>query len=257
MDWAQLFLFELIVMRMTGFILFNPLLGRSNVPGLVKAGFILVLSVFVYGGAGGVTVTVPAGVLTFGLHLLLELAVGMVLGLVMRIFFMVVQFGGEIIDAQMGLTMAQIYDASSQINMSISASLLNILLVLDFFAENGHYTLLRLLLSSGELLPFGQVTLGTAVANHVVELFCTCILLAVKLALPIMAAELLGELGMGVLMKAIPQINAFVINIELKVIVGLVLFFVLLIPMNEFLLSVEADMLTALGRTLQVIGAGG
>lgn len=257
MDWAQLFLFELIVMRMTGFIMFNPLLGRSNVPGLVKAGFILVLSVFVYGGAGGVTVTVPAGVLAFGLHLLLELAVGMVLGLVMRIFFMVVQFGGEIIDAQMGLTMAQIYDASSQINMSITASLLNILLVLNFFAENGHYTLLRLLLSSGELLPFGQITIGTAAANHVVELFCTCVLLSVKLAMPIMAAELLGELGMGVLMKAIPQINAFVINIELKVIVGMVLLFLLLLPMNEFLLSVEADMLNALERTLQVIGGGG
>ena len=45
MDWAQLFLFELIIMRMTGFILFNPIVGRSNVPGLVKAGLILGLSV--------------------------------------------------------------------------------------------------------------------------------------------------------------------------------------------------------------------
>lgn len=257
MDWAQLFLFELIVMRITGFTLFNPLLGRNNVPGLVKAGFILVLSVFVYGGAGEAAVTVPAGVLAFGLHLVLELGIGLVLGFVMRMFFMVAQFGGEIIDAQMGLTMAQIYDASSQSNMSISGSLLNILMVLDFFAENGHYTLLRLLLSSGEVVSFGAVSFGQELASHMLELFVNCVLLSVKLAMPILAAEVLGELGMGVLMKAIPQINAFVINIELKVIVGLVLLFFLLTPINEFLLSVESDMLTAIGRSLQFFAAGG
>ena len=38
------------------------------------------------------------------------------------------------------MTMAQIYDASSQANLSVTASLLNILLIPDFFAENGHYT---------------------------------------------------------------------------------------------------------------------
>ena len=76
-------------------------------------------------------------------------------------------------------------------------------------------------------------------------------LLAVKLAMPILAAELLGEVGMGVLMKAIPQINAFVINIELKVIIGLLLFFLLLTPINEFLLELESGMLSELGRILR------
>ena len=79
-------------------------------------------------------------------------------------------------------------------------------------------------------------------------------LLAVKLAMPLLAAELLGEVGMGVLMKAIPQINAFVINIELKVIIGLLLFFLLLTPINEFLLELESGMLSELGRILRLIG---
>ena len=69
-----------------------------------------------------------------------------------------------------------------------------------------------------------------------------------------LAAELLGEVGMGVLMKAIPQINAFVINIELKVIIGLLLFFLLLTPINEFLLELESGMLSELGRILRLIG---
>ena len=88
------------------------------------------------------------------------------------------------------------------------------------------------------------------------ELFLTCIVLAVKLALPILAAELLGEISMGILMKAIPQINAFVINIELKVIIGLGLFFLFLVPIQEFLLSAELEMLASLRRVLETAAGG-
>lgn len=252
-DWAQLYLFELIFMRMSGFLLFNPLLGRSNLPAMVKTGMALVLSILVFGTAG-TGVPQPDTLVELAFRLLLELGIGLVLGFVMRVVFSVVQIGGEVIDTQMGMTMAQIYDASSQANLSVTASLLNILLILDFFAENGHYTLMRLLTTSGELVPYGAAVLGDGVYAYVIELFLACMLLAVKLAMPILAAELLGEVGMGVLMKAIPQINAFVINIELKVIIGLLLFFLLLTPINEFLLELESGMLSELGRILRLIG---
>lgn len=252
-DWARLYLFELIFMRMSGFLLFNPLLGRSNLPAMVKTGMALVLSILVFGTAG-TGVPQPDTLVELAFRLLLELGIGLVLGFVMRVVFSVVQIGGEVIDTQMGMTMAQIYDASSQANLSVTASLLNILLILDFFAENGHYTLMRLLTTSGELVPYGAAALGDGVYAYVIELFLACMLLAVKLAMPILAAELLGEVGMGVLMKAIPQINAFVINIELKVIIGLLLFFLLLTPINEFLLELESGMLSELGRILRLIG---
>ena len=138
----------------------------------------------------------------------------------------------------------------------MTGSLLNILLILDFFAENGHYTLLRILVTSGEVLPYGTASFGQSVASLVAELFLTCMVLAVKLSLPILAAELLGEIGMGILMKAIPQINAFVINIELKVLIGLGLFFLFLTPINEFLLGAEVQMLSSLGQVLETIGGG-
>ena len=256
MDWATLYLFELVLMRVTGFIAANPLFGRNNYPNLVKAGFIMVLSAFVWSMAD-TAVTPPATLIELVVRLLLEFGVGITLAFVMRVFFTVVQVGGEVLDAQMGLNMAQVYDASSQINMTVTASLLNVLMVLTFFAENGHYTLLRIFLSSGEVVPYGTATLGQAVASGVAEVFFSCMVLSLKLAFPILAAELLGELGMGILMKAIPQINAFVINIELKVIIGLLLLFVFLTPINEFLLEVEGDMLTALGRILEIISASG
>lgn len=254
MDWSGLYLFELILMRVSGFIFANPLFGRTNLTSLVKAGMSIVLSVFVW-STEKTSVTPPSTVIELVIRLLLELCVGLVLSFVMHLFFSVVQLGGEVIDAQMGLNMAQVYDSSSQVNMTVTASLLNVLLVLTFFAENGHYTLLRVFLSSGEVVPYGTASLGEAVASGMVEVFAACMVLSVKLAFPILAAELLGELGMGILMKAIPQINAFVINMELKIIIGLVLLLLFLTPINEFLLDMEKNMLDTLGGMLQVMAS--
>ena len=44
-DWAEWTIFTYILMRMSGFVLLNPLIGRNNVPAYVKAGMILVLTI--------------------------------------------------------------------------------------------------------------------------------------------------------------------------------------------------------------------
>ncbi len=255
MDYAQLFLFELIVARISGFIIFSPLFGRNNINNFVKAGLILVLSIFTLGTVS-TTVSEPQNTLQLIFAILPEFFFGFVLGFIMQLFFMVVQFGGEVIDVQMGLTMAQMYDPNTQTQMSVTASYLNILYVLIFFAQNGHYTLLRIVLTSGDILAFGSSTITENITPYVMDIFASCIVLGVKLAMPILAAELLGLVGMGILMKAIPQINAFVINIDLKVLIGLVLLFALFVPIGEFLLQVEVEMLNSLQTAVGIIANG-
>jgi flagellar biosynthetic protein FliR len=170
--------------------------------------------------------------------------------MVVEFFFYIPQLAGHTIDTQMGMTMNQIYDAGSQSNVTATSVLLNVLMMLLFFAANGHHTLLRILLTSEELVPYGEVQIGTAVLDSLLQLFVECTLLAVKLSLPILAAELIGQLGMGILMKVIPQINVFSINIELKIMIGLALLFLLIRPFSEFLLQAEMTMLDSLQQIL-------
>lgn len=252
-DWNDLTLFLYILMRMSGFVLFNPIFGRSGLPGLYKSGLVLVLSVSVHAAYAG-TAPMPATLLELGLRLFLELGLGFLTAVIMHVFLYIPEQAGEVVDTQMGMSMAKAYDAGSHSSLTTTASLLNILMILLFFAANGHLTLLRLMLTSGELAPFGAASLGNAAANCVVELFIECALLAVKLSLPILAAELLGQVGMGILMKVIPQINVFAINIELKVIVGLVMLLLLVSPISEFLLQVESTMLVELRQALALAG---
>ena len=253
-DWSAWTLFLYITARMSGFVLMNPILGRKNLPGIFRSGFALVLSVFVF-SVTNQTVSVPRGVAELMVRLLLELALGFVLGMVMEFFFYIPQLAGQVIDTQMGMTMNQIYDAGAQANLSVTGVLMNTLMMLLFFAAGGHHTLLRVLLTSGEVVPFGAVTLGRNLAGGMLELFIQCTVLALKLSMPILAAELMGQLGMGVLMKVIPQINIFAINIDLKVLIGLILLLVLIAPISEFLLSAEAGMLDSL-HTILALAAG-
>ena len=244
-DQGALTLFLLIVARMSGCVLFNPLLSRQNIPGYFRAGFILIMSAFTYSVTGG-RVAVPPGLLALAGAILLELAVGLVLGMVVQFFFYIPQMAGLAIDTQMGMTMNQIYDAGSHANMSVTGTMLNTLMILLFFAGNGHHTLLRIMITSSEMVGYGGVSIGNDIPNLALELFVECTLMAVKLCMPILAAELIGQLGMGVLMKVIPQINVFSINIELKVIIGLGLLMTLMLPISEFLLTAERTMLDSL-----------
>ena len=253
-DWRELTLFIYIVARVSGFVLFSPLLGRNSIPALVRSGFILVLAVFT-ASITAQSVAEPANITMLGLRVLLELFIGFVLGMVMHFFFFIPQMTGLVADPQMGLTMNQIYDAGAQANLSVTAVFLNTLMILLFFAANGHHTLMRIIVSSGDLIPYGTLKMNyTTLTEAMLELFISCIVLAVKMSMPIIAAELLGQLGMGVLMKAIPQINVFTINIELKVIIGLVLLLVLLSPFSEFFLELELEMLSQMQGILRLLG---
>ena len=77
-----------------------------------------------------------------------------------------------------------------------------------------------------------------------------------KLCLPILAAELIGQLGMGILMKVIPQINVFAINFELKIILGLAMVILLMPLMGEFVLGLEKQMLVAIEQAVKVVAGG-
>jgi len=254
-DWQELTLFLFINARVGGFVLFNPLLGRNNIPAAFRGGMALVLSCFVM-GVTTQRVDIPGTLPELGLTLMLELGLGFLLGMAVNFFFYIPQLAGDMVDTQMGMTMNQMYDPGTSSNMSVTGQILNVLMTLLFFAAGGHYTLLRIFLTSEEIVPLGTAALRLPAVQYLLELFIECTLLGVKLCMPILAAELLGQVGMGVLMKVIPQINVFAINIDLKVIIGLGLLYLLLNPISEFLLGVEVGMLQSLQRLLPMMSGG-
>ena len=245
---AQVTLFSLILMRMSGFILLNPILGRRNIPMQVKAGFIFVLTLTVYSFSAGDAFDI-ANPLEYGFLLLKEFAAGYVIGYATELFFFVITFAGYVMDFQMGLSMSTVYDPQSNTQVPITGSLLQAFYVLLFFAVDGHLALMKILLQSAEIVPYGGIVITQNLALRVIDLFSECVIMGIKFAFPILAAEFLIEIGVGILNKIVPQINIFVINIQLKVIVGLGLLVFLISPIGEYL----SNLVTVMIKTIQEI----
>jgi flagellar biosynthetic protein FliR len=106
--------------------------------------------------------------------------------------------------------------------------------MLLFFTSNAHLAIIRLFIDSQKIIPYGEITFNRLLSSAILTIFCDCTILAFKFAMPIFAAEFLTEMGVGILMKTIPQINVFVVNIQMKVLLGLILLFILFTPMSQF-----------------------
>lgn len=230
--------FLLVLCRVTGIFSFNPIFDRSNVPNRIKAGLSVVLAVLMLPTIGG-SAAVPeiSGLLGFALMVLRELFVGFVFGFFTNMLLTVLVYAGEIIDTQVGLGMAKTMDPTTGINMPVFANVYYYLFILYFFITNGHLSYIRLFSVSYETIPIGYgLTDATLdLARVIVLYFGTVMTLAVKLALPIIAAEMITEVCVGLMMKAIPTIQVYVVNIQLKLVVGFIVLAAAARPMSEMI----------------------
>ena len=172
--------------------------------------------------------------LSLALGMMKELFVGFACGFVFQIFYYMLLFAGDMMDTNFGMSMAKVFDPGTSIQMSVSGNMINTLFVLYIFVTNSHLLMIRIFAGSFQVLPAGAVTFSQETARFFLELFMAVFSMGLRLALPFIAAEFVLELSMGVLMKLIPQIHIFVINIQFKMILGLLLLLAFAGPVASF-----------------------
>ncbi len=230
--------FLFVLCRVTGIFTFNPIFSRSNVPTMVKNGMCVVLAV-VMSMSPAVNASVPEvnNIIGFAMIVFKELFIGMVFGFFTNLIMTVLIYAGEIIDMQTGLGMAKTMDPTTGINMPIFANIYYYLFILYFFITNGHLSYIELFTISYEAIPVGyEFTANTIDLTYVIVMyFGTVMTLAVKFALPLMVTEMITEICIGLLMKAVPTIQVLSVNIQLKIMVGLLILTAAARPMAEFI----------------------
>ena len=133
----------------------------------------------------------------------------------------VFSLAGEIIDMQIGLTMAKSYDPTFG-NAGVATQYYSLWFMMYFFTVGGHKSYIQLCAISYNSIPIGWTGLDINVFSLIVYYFENVLTLGLKLAMPIIAAELITEFCIGIMMKAVPTIHVFVLNVQLKMLVGFV-----------------------------------
>lgn len=235
---------------MTGVIFFNPIFGRGNIPMLVKLGLSLGIALHV---TYGLTDFYVADYTTIDLliSMVREFAVGYAIGFVMQLFLTIFHIGGELTDLQLGISMAQMYDPSSNSQISITGNILTLMYTLLFFITNSHLSLLAIASRSYHVIPVGLGGVSGKIGVFIIELFGYILVYAVQLALPVIITEILTEVAIGILMRVVPNINVFIVNLQLKVLVGLVVLMTIIPVLVHYLGKLNVIMLDRMEDVLK------
>ncbi len=210
----------MVLARVSGIFTFNPIFSRNGVPNMVKAGLSLMMAV-VIATAGNYEYTLPTGVLPFAMDIAKELLVGFTLGFFVNLMLQIFTYAGEVSDFQIGFSMSKSYDPTFG-TTSLITQYYSWWFMLYFFLVGGHLSYIKLFAVSYETIPIGFSDFNINFTYLIVQYFETVITLGLKLAMPVMAAELVTEFCIGVLMKAVPSIHVFVLNVQIKMMVGFV-----------------------------------
>lgn len=235
----------------------SPIFGRKNVPNMLKIGFCAVLTlVFLRGLKEPDMYPVYTNLAQYTLICICELLFGAVMGYTLTVMFNLTLTAGGIMDYQIGFTMAGIYDAQAATQSSLTGSLLNYLLLINFFAVNGHLKLVDILYKTMDLVPIGYSQISPAIMYVAAEVVSKSFLLSVMVSMPVLAAGMVLEMAMGILIRTVPQLNMFIVGIPLKIVVGLTIMILSMTLFNDFLKDIFNMTFNYMGTMFEYMRSG-
>jgi flagellar biosynthesis protein FliR len=247
---AQFQSFLLILMRVAPILFLMPLLGSRNIPAPVKIGLALAVSLILLPAVQIGPGAFPAEPLAFLVFLGAEFLIGFFLGLAVKTIFAGIQMGGELVGFQMGLSLAHVIDPQSGVQSSAIAQFHYFIATLFFLAVDGHHWFFRALAGSFHTVPPGEIHLQAGLLAAFLALAGNMFVIAVKLAAPVMAVILFTQMAMGILAKAVPQVNILMTSFPLTIGVGLIFLGFSLDFFHPYFRSLFEETGKSLGATL-------
>jgi len=219
-DLSQLPLFFLMLMRAAAFLTAGPLYAVRGVPPLLKALFALALTLVVF-PVVELETPLPGGVWGYGLAVISETGVGLLLGLAVTMILSSFQMVGHFIDFQIGYGMSALLDPASGTQNTILSHFLYYLALLFFFLIDGHYALIAGLAESYRLVPLSAASFNGGTALVLLKIFCGAFAIALQVSAPVLAVLVTADLTLGFLARTAPQINVFLTGFPVKIVAGL------------------------------------
>lgn len=165
-------------------------------------------------------------VLEYAIIVIKEAVVGLLVGFGASICTSIVNFAGAIADMETGLSMVTLMDPSTRENSSITGVFYQYVLMLLMIATGMYRYLFAALADTFTLIPVnGAIFHGDRLVDAMIQFLGDYVIIGFRVVLPIFCSILLLNAILGVLAKVSPQMNMFAVGMQLKILVGLGVFF--------------------------------
>lgn len=218
----QLVVFVLIISRLAGVFLQAPIFNSRSFPGTAKTAFAIWLSILLW-FVTPISQNLPEALPLLILSIVFEVAIGFTIGFIINIIFLAVQAAGEIMDMQMGLSVATALDPVFGAVISVIGRLAFFTAIIIFISADGHHIVLAGFHQSFTALPVGKLAnfSSPGLAMQIIELGSALFFTAIRLAAPIILLIFLSDFTFGIVSRVAPQVNVFMLGFQVKPSLGL------------------------------------
>jgi flagellar biosynthetic protein FliR len=210
----------LALARAGAWVFIVPPFGTRTLPMAVKAGLAAALALAV--GPRLEAQAVPLEVGPLASAAVLQVGAGLALGFIGVLFFSAISLAGGLIDLFSGFSSAQLFDPSTSSASSLFGRFYSVLATTLLFAIDGHLLLTRGFLTSFDAAPLTSLNMAD-LAGALTDGAGKFFLAAVEIAAPLLAALFLAEVAMGLLARAAPHMNVFLLGLPIKILITLFL----------------------------------
>lgn len=217
----------LVFIRVASLVAVAPFFSSREVPRRLKASIALFLSIIVVNTMDYTSVQYNSILGYCGL-VLTEAITGILIGMGSMLSLYILNFSGHMIDMEIGFSMVQEMDPTTSVSSTVTSNLYSYVFMLFFLVSDMHYFIIDALYDSYQLIPIGGAKFSGNLYTIMITYITDYFIIGFRIILPIFACILVINIILGILAKIAPQMNMFVIGMQLKILVGLFLVFVTL-----------------------------
>ena len=240
LDWLPqtAFIYMLLFARIGAILMLMPALGEQMIPARMRLGFALAFTLVLYPLLSATMPALPVDVLEIFALIFHELAVGLMLGAIIRITVMATQVAGAIIAFQSGLSTAQSADPTQAgIQGAVFGSFLSFVGVTLIFATDLHHVALAAVYDSYTVFTVQTPLMFDDAAQLAIKTVAHAFTIGIQMSAPFIVFGLVFNLGAGILARLMPQMQVFFVLMPANIIGGLILFALLLTMMMGWYIS--------------------
>lgn len=219
-DWPQYLTAAVLVMvRLSGLMVFAPVFSSSAISPRIKAGFVFAMTILL---APAVATVPGARAVLDGRALLGELSVGLLFGLSLMLLNEALTFAGTLLGLQFSFSLVNLLDPNAMIETAVLGQMLSWLGVLVIVGSGLDRSLLAAVVRSFSAVPVGQAVMQAKTGVALAMMASGIFLAGVQLAAPVMAAALAVEVTVALVARLSPQLPSLVISVPAKTMVSYV-----------------------------------
>ena len=242
-DQAWLEATMLAGVRIAAFMVLAPPFSHNAIPRQVRA--ILAVSLGLVVSTQVSPGYEPAGAGTFVGYLVAEALTGAVLGALVMVVFSAITSAGSYLDLFGGFSLARAFDPQTNVNGAQFTRLFALAAVVLMFSSDAYQLVVLGLARSYDAVPVGSLV--AIPAGSFVEALTGSFLAGLQIAGPIIVVLFLADVGLGLVNRVAPALNAFAMGFPLKIFLTLALVGTVLVALPQVVSTLTGQALERMG----------